>query len=113
MKISSIKLSWRFKLITWISEEYEIKKVGKSCSEGGEIKDVESCREACIKLGLAVDEQMNLQDGNQCYTNRNETKCCPDGKKGGDMKKPKFICRKVEENHGGYSVETRKILLFW
>ena len=101
-----------FKLITWISGEYEVRKVGKNCSEGGEIKDVISCREACMKLGLAVDVITNLQDGNQCYTNRNETECCPDGKRGGEKKKRRFICRKVVGNNGGYSVETRKILLF-
>ena len=101
-----------FKLITRISGEYEIRKFGNNCSEGGEIKDVESCREACKKLGLAVDKQLNLQDGNQCYTDRIETKCCPDGNRGKERKKPRLICRKVDENNGRYSVETRKILLF-
>ena len=94
-----------FKLIPWISGEYEIRKSGKSCTEGEEIKDVESCREACMKLGLAVDEPMNLQDGNQCYTNRNVTKCCPDGRRGREHQKPRFICRKMKQNNGGYSVE--------
>ena len=38
-KLSSIKLSWMFKLITRISGEYEIRKFGNNCSEGGDKLD--------------------------------------------------------------------------
>ena len=105
-------LSWIFKLFTCISENYEVMGKGISCSEGTEIKDVESCIAACIELELAVEDLTDFKDENQCYTNRQAKECCPDGKSGGDIKRPRFICRKVG-NQGRYSIETRKILLFW
>ena len=77
-------------------EEYAIGPRGSSCSEGTQIMDKVSCREACRALNLPQAEILGNQ---KCFMKDSSGKCYQNGRQGSAAR---LICKKSGQTRGRY-----------